>query len=87
MKNTIITVKHDQSSIDPSGSYTDEQLASVKKSYERELEKAILAEYPEAEVEFTGGCGIRVSDDPDGAIGDRVHRLCEAVYETGMFWE
>jgi hypothetical protein len=87
-----ITIRHDQSSIDPSATYTDEQFAQVKKSLEREYTKALLAEYPDAEIEFeestdTKSIVVKTSslDDPS-EIEDNIQRICETVFETGLFW-
>jgi hypothetical protein len=87
-----ITISHDQDSIDPSATYSDEQFADVRKALEAEYEKAIHAEYPEAEIDFSGTdttCAIRVTgtgmDDPSG-IEDNVQGICERVFETGSFW-
>jgi len=87
-----ITIRHDQSSIDPSATYTDEQFPQVKSALEREYTKAILAEYPEAEIEFEDStdthCLIVKNtglDDPS-EIEDNIQRLTETVFETGNFW-
>jgi hypothetical protein len=87
-----ITIRHDQSSINLSATYTDEQFAQVKKSLEREYTKALLAEYPDAEIEFeestdTKSIVVKTSslDDPS-EIEDNIQRICETVFETGLFW-
>lgn len=87
-----ITIRHDQSSIDPSIDYTEEQFAQVKESLEREYTKAILAEYPDAEIEFdestdTKSIVVKTSglDDPI-EIEDNIQRITENVFETGLFW-
>jgi hypothetical protein len=92
IKKMKITIRHDQSSIDPSATYTDEQFAQVKKSLEREYTKAILAEYPDAEIEFeestdTKSIVVKTSglDDPS-EIEDNIQRILETVFETGLFW-
>ena len=86
------TIRHDQSSIDPSATYTKEQFAQVKESLEREYTKAILAEYPDAEIEFeestdTKSIAVKTSglDDPS-EIEDNIQRITETVFETGLFW-
>ena len=91
-KKMKITIRHDQSSIDPSATYTDEQFAQVKESLEREYTKAILAEYPDAEIEFeestdTKSIVVKTSglDDPSN-IEDNIQRVTETVFETGLFW-
>ena len=87
-----ITIGHDQDSIDPSATYSDEQFAEVRKALEAEYEKSILAEYPEAEIDFSGTdttYAIRVTgtgmDDPSG-IEENVQSICESVFEAGNFW-
>jgi hypothetical protein len=87
-----ITISHDQDSIDPSATYSDEQFVEVRKALEAEYEKAILAQYPEAEIDFGGTdttYAIRVTetgmDDPSD-IEDNVQSICEGVFETGNFW-
>lgn len=87
-----ITISHDQDSIDPSATYSDEQFVEVRKALEAEYEKAILAEYPEAEIDLGGTdttYAIRVTetgmDDPS-EIEDNVQSICETVFETGDFW-
>jgi hypothetical protein len=85
-----ITIRHDQSSIDPSATYTDEQFPEVKKSLEREYTKAILAEYPDAKIEFENSNDpialvVRGIDD-SSEIEDNIQRITETVFETGLFW-
>jgi hypothetical protein len=88
-----ITIKHDQSSIDPNTTYSDEQFESVIDSLEREYESEIRKSYPEAEIEFERGdycgAGIIVTDtglDDPSDDQDEIQRICELVYETGNFW-
>lgn len=87
-----ITISHDQSSIDPSATYSDEQFVGVRKALEAEYEKALEAEYPGVEIEFKESSdtySIRVTesglDDPS-EIEYNVQNICETVYETGNFW-
>lgn len=87
-----ITIRHDQSSIDPSATYTDEQFAEVKESLEREYTKAILSEYPNAEIKFeesTETYSVVVQDtgleDPSEIIFD-IQGILETVFEVGNFW-
>jgi len=87
-----ITIRHDQSSIDPSATYSEEQFTEVKESLEREYTKVILAEYPDAAVEFedstdTKSIVVKTNglDDPS-KIEDNIQRICETVFETGLFW-
>lgn len=87
-----IIIRHDQSSIDPSATYTDEQFPQVKESLEREYTKAIIAEYPDAEIEFEDSTDYKSIvvkssglDDPS-EIEDNIQRICETVFETGLFW-
>ena len=87
-----ITISHDQDSIDPSSTYSDEQFVEVKAALEAEYETAILKGYPDAEVDCSGTdttYSIRVTetgmDDPSGIETD-IQRICELVFETGNFW-
>ncbi len=87
-----ITIRHDQNSIDPNATYTDEQFPQVKASLENEYTKAIHAEYPDAEIEFeestdTKSIIVKTSglDDPS-EIEDNIQRITETVFETGLFW-
>ena len=87
-----ITIRHDQSSIDPSATYTAEQFAEVKDSLEREYTKALLAQYPDAEIKFedssdTKSIVVKTAglDDPI-EIEDNIQRITETVFEAGIFW-
>lgn len=87
-----IIISHDQDSIDPSGTCTDDQFSEVRESLEREYEVALKKEFPEVEIEFRESNdprSIRVEEtgmeDPS-EIEDDVQRICEAVFETGNFW-
>ena len=88
-----ITIYHDQNSIDPSATCTDEQFESVIDSLENEYEKAILSEYPDADIEFKRQDWLRSFDltDVDGEdyyeTEDDIQRILEDVYAAGMFWE
>jgi len=91
-KKMKITISHDQDSIDPSATYADEQFEEVRAALEAEYETAILAEYPEAEIDFGGTdttYAIRVTGtgmDDSSEIEDNVQHICETVFETGKFW-
>jgi len=88
-----ITIKHDQNSIDPNATCSDEQFVSVIESLETEYEREIKKAYPSAEIDFERGdyCGksIIITDagpeDPSDEE-DEIQRICELVYETGNFW-
>lgn len=87
-----ITIRHDQNSIDPSATYTAEQFAEVKDSLESQYAKAILTEYPDAEIEFENStdtyCLVVKDtglDDPSEIYFD-IQRILENVFETGLFW-
>lgn len=76
-----ITIRHDQTSIDPNANYTDEQFPQVKKSLEREYTRAIHAKYADADVEFeestdTKSVIVKTSglDDPS-EIEDNIQRI------------
>jgi len=85
-KKMKITISHDQDTIDPSATYSDEQFAEFKASLETEYEAAILKEYPEAEVDCSGTdttYAIRVTetgmDDPSDIETD-IQRICELEF-------
>jgi hypothetical protein len=87
-----ITISHTQESIDPSATYSDEQFVEIRNALETEYEKAILAEYPEAEIDFNGTnttYAVRVTgtgmDDPS-RIEEDVQHICETVFEIGTFF-
>ena len=87
-----ITISHDQDTIDPSSTYSDDQFVEVKAALESEYETAILKGYPDAEVDCSGTdttYSIRVTetgmDDPSDIETD-IQRICELVFETGNFW-
>lgn len=88
-----IIITHDQSSIDPAATYSDEEFQSVIASLERNYLEELSKEYPGAEVEFVRqnccGNGIDVFgtglDDPF-SIEDHVQSVCEDVYSTGNFY-
>ena len=87
-----IIISHDQSTIDPSGNYTEDKFADVRYALEEEYEAAIEAEYPDADIDFSGTdttYSVRVTgtgmDDP--ALIERViQNICEGVFEDGNFW-
>ena len=87
-----ITIRHDQSSIDPSATYTEEQFSKVKDLLESQYTQSILAEYPDAEIEFeestdTYCLAVKNSglDDPSEVHFD-IQRILETVFEAGNFW-
>jgi len=64
----------------------------VKASLEKHYTQAILAEYPDAEIEFEDSTDthclvVKTSglDDPS-EIEDNIQRIIETVFETGLFW-
>ena len=84
-----IIITHNQSSIDPSATVPDANFPKVQTELERQYTRALLAEFPDADVEFREGSdthSVRVSDDDDGSIAEEVQRILETVYETGTFW-
>jgi hypothetical protein len=85
-----ITISHNQATIDPSATCNESDFAEVQKRLETEYERAIRAEYPDSEIEFDGTAyDIRVTgtglDDPREIEAD-IQRICEEVFETGLFW-
>lgn len=87
-----ITISHDQSSIDPSATYTNDQFPAVRASLESAYTSALLAKYPEAEVEFDHCSDPYISvhaagsDEPLNDVRFEVQRICEEVFESGNFW-
>lgn len=86
-----ITIYHSQSDIDPSATVSDEQFPSVLDALESEYRKALLEEFPDADIYFEdmspASCSFRISglDDPRDAE-DIIQRIIEDVYSTGNFW-
>ena len=82
-----ITISHNSASIDPSAVYSDELFAEVQKRLESEYTKAILAVYPDAEIDYNNddSGGIKITNADDDVRYD-VQTICETVFETGMFW-
>ena len=89
-----ITISHDQDSIDPSATYSEAEFQEVKASLESEYTKAILAEYPDAEIDFNGSdttYAVRVSGLEDDYLSntvdeDWINHTLETVFESGLFW-
>lgn len=91
-----ITITHDQSTIDPSGTYSDEDFQPVKAAYEKELKNALLNAYPNAEIEFVDGNNtycVRVDPGIHGAdpgvlfgMEDEITHIISDIYATGNFW-
>lgn len=82
-----ITINQTAESLDPNE--TTENPEQSLANYIAELTAAILRDYPEAQIEHNDTdhtYAIRVSDDPDGSIGDDIQEISERVYETGNFW-
>ena len=87
-----ITIRHDQNSIDPNATYTDEQFPQVKASLEKHYTQAILAKYPDAEIEFEDSTDTHCLVVKDSGLDDpseihfNIQRITETVFETGLFW-
>ena len=85
-----ITIYHNQNTIDPSATYSDEDFPSVMTSLEAEYTKELFVAFPEAEIDFihednTHGhviSGLERQEDE----GYEVQHIMETVYETGNFW-
>jgi hypothetical protein len=90
--NMKITITHDQSTIDPSATYSEAEFAEVQKRLETEYKRAIKTEYPGAEIDFAGTdttYSIHVTDtglDDPREIEADIQGICERVFETGLFW-
>ncbi len=89
LRRVEITIRHDQNSIDPGATCSDEQFERDIDSLENEYRREIKNVFPDAEVDFERGdyCGASISikglDDEDER---EVQSICETVYETGNFW-
>lgn len=91
-----ITITHDQSTIDPSGTYSDEDFQLVLAAYEKEIKQELLKNCPDAEIEFVNGNNsycVRVDPgsqwaDPGVLFGmeDALTHIISDVYATGNFW-
>jgi hypothetical protein len=88
-----IIMRHDQSSIDPSGIYSDEDFETVIERLEDACEHEIKKSYPDAEIEFerSDWCGKEIEvrhqgiNDPSDDE-DEISAIVEKVFETGAFW-
>ena len=82
-----ITISHNSASIDPSAVYSEELFAEVQERLESEYTKAILAQYPDAEIDFNNDDNgeIKITNADDDVRYD-VQTICETVFETGLFW-
>lgn len=89
-----ITINTSTASFDPAATCTDEQLADSVSAYGREVELALSAAFPGAEIEHnvrpddvTFGHEITGIDDNSYEDAMReVQEILESVYETGNFW-
>jgi hypothetical protein len=86
-----ITIRHNQSTIDPNATVSDADFPRVKASLEAAYTVAIQSEYPGAEVQFEDSDDFRclVVEDADDDYIDIEHdvqRTLEIVYDTGLFW-
>ena len=87
-----ITISHDQSSIDPSAIYTNDQFVTVRDSLEAAYTAAILAKFPASEIEFDHSNDSKIevfavgSDEPQDHTRFDIQRICEEVFATGLFW-
>jgi hypothetical protein len=87
-----IIIRHTQSSVDPSATYSDSDFPEVLKSLETAYESELRKDFPEAEIEFEENDGVPIQisgiEDYEEYVeaGDRVQYICETVYETGNFW-
>ena len=82
-----ITISHNSASIDPFAVYSEELFAEVQERLESEYTKAILAQYPDAEIDFNNDDNgeIKITNADDDVRYD-VQTICETVFETGLFW-
>jgi hypothetical protein len=86
-----VTISHTQSSIDPSGAYSDEEFPAVRKALEKAYKEAITTLFPSLYVEFKDeDTTYSVRFDGTGEEAEEleviVQEICETVFETGNFW-
>ena len=84
-----ITIYHNQNTIDPSATYSDDSFPAVMASLEAEYTREILKAFPEAEVKFVHEDNTHshtISGLPQEDEGYEVQHIMETVYETGNFW-
>lgn len=87
-----ITIYHTESSVDPSATVPTDRIDEMLTNLERLYEAAILAAYPEAEINFrredtTYGHEIDGLDyDAHKDAMREVQDILEGVYEAGGFW-
>jgi hypothetical protein len=86
-----ITISHTQSSIDPAGTYSDEEFPAVRRALEKAYVDAILTQFPYLEIEFrdedtTYSVRFNGSGEEAEELEVSVQDICESVFETGNFW-
>lgn len=87
-----ITIYYTESSVDPAATVPADQIDETLTSLEGEYQAAILASFPDAEIDFRredNTYGHEITDidgeDYDEAMRE-VQDILEGVYETGNFW-
>lgn len=83
-----IRITHNQCSIDPAATIPAGEYRSFIRSLESRYDRAILREYPHAEVDFRtdadSGTGVSADNDPYGEIAEDVERIIAREYEAVM---
>ena len=87
-----ITIYHTESSVDPAATVPADMIDATLSSLEREYEVAILASFPDAEIDFRredNTYGHEITDIDGDSCDDamrEVQEILEGVYETGAFY-
>jgi len=87
-----ITIYHTESSVDPAATLPADLIDATLSCLEREYEAAILASFPDAEIDFRredNTYGHEITDIDGDCYDDAmrwVQEILEGVYETGAFW-
>jgi len=97
---TTIKIHNTEDGFDPSGELTPEQYDENLTAFECAVRDEIVVNYPDAEVEFfrdgdygapVGGLSVdtalsSVGYPEEWELESDIQRICETVWETGLFW-
>lgn len=87
-----ITIYHTESSVDPGATVPADQIDEMLTNLERQQEAAILASFPDAEIDFRredSNYGHQIDGVDHYAyviVMREVQDILERVYEAGDFW-
>ena len=84
-----VTITHNQASIDPAATISDEAWPGFLAKLERDISAAIVAEYSDASVRFVAAepCGNGVDidgGDPSGDIAWEISEIINRVWEIAL---